>query len=368
MALIDPITLIEITDRAAWQYEQMLDVSLIINPDPTNTGYYQMVTLTEDPDQEVPMLQGMLAVDSDFDLVGMVRGTRLKNVPGIVQNHFIRVSEAGGMDGYLFTNDLRVSDFYNQVNKISLGQYLLAVNVFSETDDTFGTVEIIGGPSVDFTDGINYGTGNQFQEADGTDFAATQLKIVTTSVIGASDIELTLSVKDVNDNPTTIDVTVLSGSGVGVEVLVGTTSDRFLDVMGVSYKAATVDEGTVGDTFRISNVKERQITAAKGGVLINNYTLLSGDTVTVDGTPLVEGVDWAASTDNNTTSISLADAIDSNVASVSAVTAGNSSGVGSWIVITAVSLGAVGNTIAMTTDDNDSGLTLSGLTLSGGLG
>ena len=259
MALINPITLIEIIDRAAWQYLQLLDVRLIINPDPTNAGYYQMVTATEDPDQEVPMLQGMLAVDNDFDLVGIVKGTRLSNIPGIVQNHFIRVEEAGGMDGYLFTNNLRASDYYNQVNRISLGQYLLAVNVFSEADDTFATCEIIGGPLVDFTDGISYGTGSQFQEATGTAFAATQLKIVTTSVIGVSNIELTLSVKDINDNPTTIDVIIPSGRGIGEEVLVGTTSDRFLDVMGVGYKAATADEGTVGDTFRVANVKAREV-------------------------------------------------------------------------------------------------------------
>jgi len=259
MALIDPATLTEVIDRAAWQYEQLLDVSLIINPDPINTGYYQMITSTEDPDQEIPMLQGFLAVDDDFDLVGMIQGTRLKNVPGIMQNHFIRVAEAGGMDGFLFTNDLRASDFYSQVNKISLGQYLLAVNVFSEEDDTFGTVEIVAGPVIDFVDGINYGSGSQFQEADGTAFAATQLKVVTTSNIGGDNIELTLSVKDINDNPGTIDVAIPSGTPLGTDILIGTTSDRFLDVMSIDYKTATIEMGTVGDTFRVANVKERQI-------------------------------------------------------------------------------------------------------------
>jgi len=367
MGLIDPVTLIEVIDRAAWQYEQLLNVSLIINPDPTNTGYYQMITITDDPDQEIPMLQGLLTVDSDFAVEGMVRGTKLPNVVGIMQNHFIRVTEAGGMDGYLFTNNLRASDFYSQINKISLGQYLLAVNVFSETDDTFGSVEITTGPLIAFTDGINYGNGSQFQEADGTAFAATQLKIVTTSIIGASDIELTISVKDINDNPMTIDITIPSGSVLGTELLVGTTSDRFLDVMGVSYQGAATQFGTVGDTFRIANAKERQITAAKGGILINDFSLLSGDTVTVDGINLVEGVDWTAATDNNATSVSLSDAINSNVSSVEAVTAGNTSGVGSWIIITAAVAGVVGNSITMATDDIDSGLTLSGSTLSGGL-
>ena len=52
-----------------------------------------------------------------------------------------------------------------------------AVNVFSEGDDEFAELEVITGPAVQFTDGINYGDGDQLNPANGTFFAATQLKV-----------------------------------------------------------------------------------------------------------------------------------------------------------------------------------------------
>ena len=45
-------------------------------------------------------------------------------------------------------------------------------------------------------------------------------------------------------------------------------------------------------------------------ITIDDYTLLGGETVTVDGNALVEGVDWTAATSNDATATSLASAID----------------------------------------------------------
>ena len=108
------------------------------------------------------------------------------------------------------------------------------------------------------------------------------------------------------------------------------------------------------------------VAAASGTITVSDYTLLSGDSVVVDGTVLVEGVDWTAATDNETTAISLTAAIAA-VVTVNAITVGTSSGVGNWVTITAVTAGTAGNSITMTTDDVDSGLTLSGETLTGGI-
>ena len=103
------------------------------------------------------------------------------------------------------------------------------------------------------------------------------------------------------------------------------------------------------------------IAAATGTITISDYTLLSGDTVTVDGTALVEGVDWTAATSNDATATSLASAI-AGIATVGA------SEVSNLITVTASSTGIAGNSIAVLYANSGSGigLILSGATLTGG--
>jgi hypothetical protein len=101
------------------------------------------------------------------------------------------------------------------------------------------------------------------------------------------------------------------------------------------------------------------IAAATGNISIDDFSLLSGVTVTIDGTDLVEGVDWIAAADNDSTATSLASAITGIVASVSAAAITNS------IVITAVATGIAGNNITMVSS-TALGITLSGATLTGG--
>ncbi len=100
------------------------------------------------------------------------------------------------------------------------------------------------------------------------------------------------------------------------------------------------------------------IAAATGDVSIDDFSLLSGVTVTIDGTELVEGVDWTAGVSNDDTATSLAAAI-TGVASVGGSAITNS------ITITAMATGIAGNSIAMVSS-TASGITLSGSTLTGG--
>jgi len=137
------------------------------------------------------------------------------------------------------------------------GRYMLAVNVFSEGDDDFGDVEIIAGPSVQFTDGVNYGNGSVTNPADGNYYAATQLKIVVVNM-GGNDVDLKLYVKDIDNLPTTITVNVPASQPPGTEIAVGTTSDRYLDLTNVSF-IPFGSYGTLGDSFSVRNIKERNI-------------------------------------------------------------------------------------------------------------
>lgn len=262
MPLIDTTTLLGIADRAAEQYDILRQA--FESADTEGGGwYFDRVTATNDSDVEIPLESSYHDVDEDLDVDYAIKnGTLLPNIVNSMLVHFnIRDAsnqplQAGGWDGYLSTKDERVSWWFNKLYFVSRNQYMLAINVFSETDDIFGTVEVVAGPGLSFTDGVNYGNGSSLNLASGSNFAATQLKVVV-GTMGANQLDLRLSVKDINDLPTTIDVTIPASSAPGTEIPVGTSTDRYLDMIGVSF--ASGNQGTLGDTVTINNLKERQI-------------------------------------------------------------------------------------------------------------
>lgn len=97
---------------------------------------------------------------------------------------------------------------------------------------------------------------------------------------------------------------------------------------------------------------------ATGTYTVVAFAGLTGDTVTVDGVTLTEGVDWIAGTSNADTATSLATAINAldNV---------NASAAGAVVTVTAVVKGTAGNSITTVTGGG-ADLTVSGATLSGG--
>jgi len=263
MSLVSTSVLIGIADRAASQVE-LIKTAL---DDSTATGggdYVTRVTDTDNPDLEIPTEGEYEIVDEDFTLcMALKYGTQLSRIVTGMLAHFNRKDsggqplQQGGWDGYCQNEDIRMSWYFSQLFFCTQSYYMLANDVFSESVDVFGTVELIGGPAIDFTNGINYGNGSINNPANGQYYAATQLKIVVTSM-GGTDLDLRLSVKDINDLPTTIDVTISGGSSVGTEIPVGTSSDRFLDVTNVSF-VPFGSFGTLGDEVTIQNLKERQI-------------------------------------------------------------------------------------------------------------
>ena len=262
MPLISTSVLLGIADRGASQYKELSDAFVAMGATGT-TGYFQRVSATDDSDVEIPTISGYNNVDTSLNIKTTVRsGTQLGQVVTDMEGHFSRkyggsLLQIGGWDGYLAGKDERVSWYFAELFDAVKSARMLSANVFSEADDLFATAEIIGGPAITFTDGVNYGNGAATNLANGSNFAATQLKIVVTSM-GATDADLRLSVKDKNDNPTTIDVTVPASSPGATVVNIGTASDRFLDVTNVIFVPAG-STGTTGDIFAIRNLKERAI-------------------------------------------------------------------------------------------------------------
>lgn len=262
MPLVDTTTLLHVADRVAYQYGQIKSLSAAIGAQ--GAGYFwEIVSATEDVDVEVPTERQYEEVDDDLLPRSLIGSTKIGNIITAMEDHFNRpdgsggVLQAGGWDGYLVTKGKRVSQYFAELYLQVKGNYMLAVDVFSEGNDQFAGAVVAAGPVITFTDGVNYGTGSALNKADGSNFAATQLKVVVVAM-GAANLDLRLSVKDTSNNPTTIDVTVPAGSASGAVVNVGTSSNRFLDVTGVAFVPAG-STGTVGDSVTIRNLKERQV-------------------------------------------------------------------------------------------------------------
>ena len=124
----------------------------------------------------------------------------------------------------------------------------------------------------------------------------------------------------------------------------------------MSIQVNAVDSTPAEEAFVAADVDPS--TFATGTVTVVDYTDLAGATLTVNGTALVEGVDWTAAVDNDTTAASLELAIE-------AVTNINSSATGAAITVTYAVAGTVGNAAGLVSSEPVS-LTVSGATLTGG--
>lgn len=220
---------------------------------------------TENSDLLIATLAPYTYVDGHLVVNKIIgNGCPLGDIVYAMNNHFSTVVngsalQLGGWDGYLNAKNIRVSYYFAQLFEAALGMRMLAINVFSESDDTFGTISLTSGPTIAFTDGTSYGDGSDTNPANGTYYAATQLKLIVGSM-GSNTLDLRLNVKDINNNLITIDVTVPGSSVGGTVINIGSSSDRFLDLTGAIFKPASSNHGTSGDSFTIHNLKERQIT------------------------------------------------------------------------------------------------------------
>jgi len=259
MPLIEKSVLLGIADRVAAQYEILLDAFGAVSQ--TGGGlYYERVNATGDVDVQLPLLQPYYTVDRGFVVNRWIQ--LAGNLPIVItsmENHFNNMGSVGGWDGYFATQSCRVSDYFNQVYKVAKATPLLATNVFCESSVLFGTAEVASGPAIDFVDGDDFGPGmNPNLRADGGNFAASQLQVVAASVIGASDLDLTVTMKNWAGDIVEMDVTIPAGSGVGVSVAIGDSTNRFMDVVGIGFKSGG-SAGSVGDKVEIYNIKERVV-------------------------------------------------------------------------------------------------------------
>ena len=258
MPEISVIVLLGIADRAASQYKLINDAFEVIN-DIGGGMYYTRISATQDSDVELPLIKAGHNVDTGWDLIKTVKtATPLHEIITNMETHFKAVGHAD-WDAYLTAKDKRLSDFFNQIHFAFKTTHMLADNIFSEADDLLASASVSSGPTLDFTDGINYGDGTPENLADGTNFAASQLRIkVVDAAIGATDLDVDIVGKDENGDSQTVPVVIPASTAQDAFIDVGTSANRFRDITNIIYTPSS-DKGTVGDAFEVRNKKERQI-------------------------------------------------------------------------------------------------------------
>ena len=259
MAIIGTGIFTEFIDKVAAQYSIMktaIEDFNAVGP----SSYFDIFTASNDPDVEIPIEQYADLADTTITLTGVLKVSMpaIFRVINSINAHFARVAFAGGYDQYMINNNIRASDYFNQMYVLATGSYLLAKNVFCQDDVVMGTVNLTAGPTVGYVAGVSFGNGsipNRYAK-DGN-FAASQVKIVVMA-FGGVQCDLTLTGTDKDNNVITVPVVIPLTANIGDEINVGISTDRFLAVGGVAFTSGS-NHGTSGDQFEIHNIKERTI-------------------------------------------------------------------------------------------------------------
>ena len=260
--LISSSDLLAIADRAAQQYALLSAAVDSINAAGTHGLYENIVTATDNTDLEVATMASFIQVDRYFEIDNMIHwGTPMSGIITGLWEHFNTLDnlvplQVGGWDGYLYDNNVRVSNYFDKFYNSIMATHLLAVNVFSEGNDLFGSATINGSGVVTFTAGVSYGDGSRNNYAGSTYYAATQLRIKVLQV-GSTNVTLDLRVKDKDNLLETLSITIPADTTPNTFFDIGITSDRCLAVTNISLGAGS--GYTSGDSFQVYNKKERQI-------------------------------------------------------------------------------------------------------------
>jgi hypothetical protein len=261
MALMTKTVFKGIADRMAKQYSFIKVCFDALSSTGNGTNYYDMVTNTNDPDVELAMLQASYNADVEFETNTPQKIAKgLSSYTNLISSFESHLQREGSLslrtwDAYCEAQDVRVSDYTNQIHYSRNNTYMNARNVFSEDDTTFASAEMTGATALTFTDGDDFGDGAAATKADGNNFAGTQLKaVVTGSNTIASSLVVDIAGLDENGATKTLTNVSIAGSP-GTEVVIGATTDLWVDVTGIT----RVSGGALNDEFELHNIKERTV-------------------------------------------------------------------------------------------------------------
>jgi hypothetical protein len=260
MALMEKTVFTGMADRIAAQYALLKTAFDTLSASGAGETYYERLSDTPDPDVEIEMLQA--AYDADQMWAASTANTVLPALAAymdLISAFILHLIREGSLtettwNAYCENQDVRVSDYVNQVHYVKYGTWLKARNVFCEDVTVFATGDMTGATTLEFTDEDDFGDGGAANLADGSSFAGTQLKAVVTGSNTIAALAVTIEGLDEDGEEKTLTGCVISGAP-GATVAVGSATDRWVDVTDV----IRVSGGANGDSFELRNSKERTI-------------------------------------------------------------------------------------------------------------
>lgn len=198
----------------------------------------------------------------------------------------------------------------------------------------------------------------------GTDFDAETSDAVTATNLAAEIDGISGFSAEVDGEDDTLILITADSAGEDGNVTMSTNSS-VLDLVQMSggadyFYSDTLNHDKEGNSAVTADIEITDLEAtefASGTLSVQDYTGLTGDTITFNGTVLTEGVDWTAATSNEVTAESIKDAIH-------ALDGFSATREGVVVTITADDAGADGNVGIASSAGAD--IVLSGATLTGG--
>ena len=297
MSLIDPRDVLAICDRIGKRYYFTLLSAISGCPDSSSVrgeNFYAMCHVCPDgnPQVEITTLANAYSSDNAWNedsnpwtiassMIGAMSNSY--SIIGSLTNHFNSARNngqpilTGGWNQYLEQSDptgtpyedmptivtdgtgVRISEYFRRIAGIS---GLRARNVFYDSPDPFNfcSIEGTGGASVTFTELGDFGNGTVGAQANGSNFAATRMKLVVpagSQWVSATNFDIEL-ITEPNGDQVTVSVSVPGGMTPGDSVIIGNPdlTARYTKVNGISVTGGTT---TNGDILVIQNVFERTI-------------------------------------------------------------------------------------------------------------
>jgi hypothetical protein len=227
-------------DRIAAQH-QLFNQSLIDMAAEGGGKFYPRVhtnicntTPNGDPEVEVPLVGPANTLDENY-----ASGTFLSSIySGYLQAWRGMLQDIGyaDLDDFLTTIDLNVHEDFNPVYVAVFGSNLDAVNVFRKTPLELGTVALTGSGTGTFTDGGSLGTGSGDFDSESNSAGAQFQMYMGSGATTLTDLDVNMTVlKEDGTQQTNVLATLSAGADVGDTVDIGTSADKFLDIVSLQF-------------------------------------------------------------------------------------------------------------------------------------
>jgi hypothetical protein len=249
-----------LTDRIAKQHDYIR--SGLEQANLSGAGYFYTRIhdgLCDDPLQPLgdALFEGTLVPPADDLDNNFSSGNLLSSTYGSFVAAMQGYAQANGlddMDDWLSQLDLNVHEDFDSVYQATNGQHLDAINVFRARQVQMGRVDVSSSGVGTFTDGVALGTGTgKFNPNTNSAGAQLVAYLGSGSSPSANDLVLNMTLTD-EDSTNSVNqlVTIPAGSVAGDSVNIGTSTDKWLDVVSCVFAG-----GDAGQVVAIKNIIER---------------------------------------------------------------------------------------------------------------